>query len=91
MLLIFIFCVHFYWLCGLDKLPNLSEPQCFSLMSPLEGSWCGLRDGVYYTGASLIVQLVKNSPAMQETQFDSWIWDIRWRRDRLPTSVFLPE
>ena len=37
MLLIFIFYVHFYWLCGLDKLPNLSEPQCFSPMSPLGG------------------------------------------------------
>ena len=40
-------------------------------------------------GASLIVQLVKNSPAMQETQFDSWIGKIHWRRDRLSTPVFL--
>ena len=42
-----------------------------------------------YVWASLIVQLVKNLPAMQETQFNSWVWNIRWRRDRLPTSVFL--
>ena len=35
MLLIFIFYVYFYWLCGLDKLLNLSESQCFSPMSPL--------------------------------------------------------
>ena len=42
-----------------------------------------------YTGASLIAQLVKNPPAMQETS--SWFLGqkIRWRRDRLPTSVFL--
>ena len=31
----------------------------------------------------------KESPAMQETQFDSWVGKIRWRRDRLPTLVFL--
>ena len=40
-------------------------------------------------GASLIAQLVKNLPAMQETRFDSWVRKIRWRRDRLPTPVFL--
>ena len=39
--------------------------------------------------ASLIAQLVKNLPAMQETWFNSWIGKICWRRDRLPTPVFL--
>ena len=38
---------------------------------------------------SLIAQLVKNLPAMQETWFDSWVRKILWRRDRLPTPVFL--
>ena len=33
--------------------------------------------------------LVKNPPAMQETQFDSWVRKIHCRRDRLPTPVFL--
>ena len=36
-----------------------------------------------------IVQLVKNPPAMQETLFNSWVRKIPWRRDRLPTPVFL--
>ena len=41
--------------------------------------------------ASLISQLVKNPPAMQETpEFDSWIGKIHWRRDRLPIPVFWP-
>ena len=40
--------------------------------------------------ASLIAQLVKNLPAMQETQFDSWVGKICWRRDSLPTPVFWP-
>ena len=38
---------------------------------------------------SLIAQLIKNPPAMQETRFNSWVRKIRWRRDRLPTPVFL--
>ena len=39
--------------------------------------------------ASLIAQLVKNCPAMQETPV--WIlgWEVRWRKDKLPTPVFL--
>ena len=36
--------------------------------------------------AVLIVQLVKNPPAMQ---FDSWVRNIHWRRDKLSTQVFL--
>ena len=39
--------------------------------------------------ASLVAQLVKNLPVMQGTQFDSWVGKIHWRRDRLPTPVFL--
>ena len=38
---------------------------------------------------SLIAQLVKNPPAVQETWFDSWVRKIPWRRDRLPTPLFL--
>ena len=40
---------------------------------------------------SLVAQLVKNHPAMQETPVlaSSWVWQIRWRRDRLPTPMFL--
>ena len=36
-----------------------------------------------------VAQLVKNLPAMQETQFNSWVGKIRWRRDGLPTWVLL--
>ena len=39
--------------------------------------------------ASLVVQLVKNPPAMQETWFHSWVRKIPWRLDRLPTPVLL--
>ena len=40
-------------------------------------------------GASLIAQMVKNLPEMQETPVDSWVRKIPWRRDRLPTPGFL--
>ena len=40
--------------------------------------------------ASLIAQLVKNLPAMLRPWFDSWVGKICWRRERLPTPVFLP-
>ena len=41
--------------------------------------------GYFIHWASLIAQLVKNMPAMQKTQFNSWVRKIHWRRDRLPT------
>ena len=41
--------------------------------------------------ASLIAQLVKNPSVMQlrRLRFDSWVGKILWRRDRLPTPIFL--
>jgi len=39
--------------------------------------------------ASLVSQLVKNPPAMQETPVRFLIGKISWRRDRLPTPVFM--
>ena len=42
-------------------------------------------------GASLVVQSIKNPPHLQYRRplFNSWVRKIRWRRDRLPTLVFL--
>ena len=39
--------------------------------------------------ASLVAQLVKNAPAMQETLVRFLVRKIHWRRDRLPIPVFL--
>ena len=41
-------------------------------------------------GASLVAQMVKNLPAMQEAQVDTWVGTISWRREWLPIPVFLP-
>ena len=41
--------------------------------------------------ASLVVQPIKNLPAMQETRVPSLGWEDPWRRECQPTPVFLPE
>ena len=43
-------------------------------------------EGCLRVGTSLVAQLVKNPPAMQET----WVGKIPWRRKRLPIPVFWP-
>ena len=43
----------------------------------------------YILRASLVAQLVKNPPAMQETPVQFLGQEDPWRRDRLPTPVFL--
>ena len=40
--------------------------------------------------ASPVAQMVKNLPAVLETEFDPWVWKILWRREWLPTAVFWP-
>ena len=34
--------------------------------------------------------MVKKLAAMQESGFDPWVRKITWRRERLPSLVFLP-
>ena len=46
----------------------------------------GIGYPLQYSWASLVAQLVKNLPAMQETQ----VGKIPWRRERLSTPVFWP-
>ena len=44
----------------------------------------------YSHWASLIAQMVKHLPAMQEARVQSLGWKIPWRREWQPTPVFLP-
>ena len=46
----------------------------------------GIGYPLQYSWASLVAQLVKNPPAMWET----WVRQIPWRRERLPSPVFWP-
>ena len=61
------------------SVPGLGRSPGEGIGYPLQYSW-----------ASLVAQLVKNLPAMQETWFDSWVRKILWRRKMLPTPVFWP-
>ena len=54
-------------------------------MNDAYGSQSSLRCNCWDFWASLVAQLVKNLPAMQETP----VAKIHWKRDRLPTPVFL--
>ena len=40
--------------------------------------------------AFLVAQTIKNLPAMEETQFNSWVRKILWRRKWQSTPVLLP-
>ena len=48
-----------------------------------------IRLGFYTIRSSLVAQLGKNLSAMQETPVQFRGWEILWRRNRLPTPVFL--
>ena len=57
---------------GKESACNAGDP---SLISGLERSaWEGIGYPLHYSWASLVTQLVKNLPAMQET----WVWSLGW-------------
>ena len=45
----------------------------------------------FFIGSSLVVELVKKKihPQCRRPWLNSWVRKIRWRRDKLPTPVFL--
>ena len=49
----------------------------------------GIGYPLQYSWASLVAQMVKNPPAMQETWVQSLGWEDPWRRAWQPTLVFL--
>jgi len=49
-----------------------------------------IRTAALLKWASLVAPLVKNPPAMQDTQVQSLGGEDPWRREWLPTPVFLP-
>ena len=69
----------------------------FYSLAPWHISW---NQSNYYTccninyilnpGASLVAQMVKNLPAMWETQIRSLGWEDPWRRQWQPAPIFVP-
>ena len=72
--------------CPPNKTPLISGGDCIFWSTASTNFNTRLADLL----ASLIAQLVKNLPAMLRPWFDSWVGKICWRRERLPTPVFLP-
>ena len=52
--------------------------------------WPWVTSAIFDKDAKLVAPMVKNPPAMQEIQVRSLGWKIPWRKERLPTPVFLP-
>ena len=72
---------------GKESASNAGE----SVLIPVSGWYAGKRIGypLQYSWPSLVVQLVKNLPAMWRPGFDSWVRNIPcWSE---PTPVFWPE
>ena len=74
-------------LAGKEYFYNAGDPDSIpgSGRSPGEGIGYPLQ----YSWASLVAQMVKNLPAVQETRVQSLVRKIPWRRDRLPPPVFM--
>ena len=63
----------------LSKSQRNNSSIVFTLLSLISEAW----------RASLAVQLVRNLPQCRRPWFNSWVRKIHWRKDRLPTPVFL--
>ena len=59
---------------------------CHNLSEVLEQVVLILR----FLKSSLVAQMVKNSPAVQQTGFKIWVRRIPWRKQWLPNTVFMP-
>ena len=73
---------------GKESACNAGDPSLISGTGRSTGEEIGYP--LQYSWASLVAQLVRNLPVMQETCIWSWVGKIPWRRERLPTPVFCP-
>ena len=56
----------------------------------MAGNEAGMAESTLRNGVSLVAQMVKSLPAVQETQVRSLGQEDPWRRKWQPTPVFLP-
>ena len=75
-------------LAGKESACNAGDPGSILVSGRSSGE--GIGYPLQYSWASLVAQMVKNLPAMQEIWLDLWVGKIPWRRAGQPTPVFLP-
>ena len=73
---------------GKESTCNAGDPGSVPGLGRSPGK--GIGYPLQYSWASLVAQMVKNLPAMQENWVRSLGWKIPWRRAWHPTAVFLP-
>ena len=73
---------------GKESICNAGNPSWIPRSERSSGEEIGYP--LQYSWASMVAQLVKNLPAMQETWVRPLVGKIPWRRDRLPTPVSWP-
>ena len=73
---------------GKESACNAGDPSSIPGSGRSPGK--GIGYPLQYSWASLVAQMVKNPPAVQETWVQSWIGKIPWRKTWQPTLVFLP-
>ena len=67
---------------------NVGDPSLIPGLGISPGE--GIDYPLQYSWASLVAQMMKNSPATRETWIWSLGWEVPWRRAWQPTPVFLP-
>ena len=79
--------------CMSPELPLESYlPSCKLALSPFGHSanfWFFL-GGYQKLRAALVAQMVKHLPQCRRHRFDTWVRKVPWRKEWLPTPVFLP-
>ena len=73
---------------SLRKLQEIVKDRGTWLVVPMELQRVG--QDLANKWASLLAQMVKNQPSLQGPGFDCWVGEIPWRKECLPTPVFLP-
>ena len=71
---------------GKESTFNAGEPGSIPELGRSAGEGKGY--SLQYSWASLVVQPVKNPPAMQKSGFNPLVGKISWRREQLPNPVF---
>ena len=74
---------------GKESACNVGDPGSIPGSGRNRGE--GIGYPLQYSWISLVAQMVKNSPEMQETWVWSQGWEIPWKRAYKPIPLFLPE